>query len=259
MRFPAIDVGHVDDLRGRLRACIADGAAVATLASSMSMRGTRRKFVSALLEAFEPYADDDLRTATVIKRKMTCTPDELSTVSAARLCREFRADLARAGILNMPGPLIAILHGEFEPTRGVYVLHWHLLATAEKARALHRLKKQRGYGKTESGSNPVVVHRVRTRTVQFSYLLKSYWPERAIRQSKNGPKRDRRHRRIAEPFHSQVLLWLDRHHLSDLVLTNDCWSKRSGGSAAMRDLYLIVTTRLEGRLETLVRGRQRPF
>lgn len=239
LRFPAIDVDHVDDLRRRLRAGVAGGA-VSTLASSVSMRAKRRKFVGALLEAFEPYLKDDLRTATVIKRTMTFKPDELSAVSAARLRREFRANLVRADILDMPGPFVAVLHGEFEPTCGDYVLHWHILTTAQKARALHRLKKKRGYVRTATGSNPIVVRRVRNRVRQFSYLLKSYWPERAIRQTESGAKRDRRHRRIAEPFHSQVLLWLDRHCLSDLVLMNDCWSKRSGGSAAMRQLYLIV-------------------
>ncbi len=43
-----------------------------------------------------------------------------------------------------------------------------------------------------------------------------------------------------EPFASQVLIWLDRQRLRDLVILNDCWSLRNGGTAAMERLYLSV-------------------
>ena len=158
----------------------------------------------------------------------------------------FRTDLNRIGLTKVPGPFIAILHGEFEPRSGCYVLHFHILTTREKAELLKRLKAKpgtkafSGYTATASGAAPVVCKPVRDRGRQFSYLLKSYWPARAIRRIKGVNKRDRRVRRIPEPYASQVLIWLDRQRLRDLVVMHDCWSRRRGGTPAMKQLYLSV-------------------
>ena len=53
----------------------------------------------------------------------------------------------------------------------------------------------------------------------ITYLLQSYWPQRALFISDDGARRRaRRKRRIAEPQHSQVLLWLDKWNIRDLTL-----------------------------------------
>jgi len=211
-----------------------------SLGSSVTMRTIRETVLGAMHDAFADYPDEALRTVTVINERWTFTPATLDGITAKKLKNRFRTDLNRAGIFKMPGPFIAFLHGEFEPASGLYVLHFHILTTREKAKALKRLKQFTGYVPTASGAAPIFPRRVRDRVRQFSYLLKSYWPARTIRWIDGAPKRDRGHHRIPEPFGSQVLLWLDRQRLRDLTIMNDCWSMRNGGTEAMKRLYLSV-------------------
>jgi hypothetical protein len=197
----------------------------ATLASFLHMRDLRATVIDALEEAVRDRPDEDLRTATVINTQWSFPADKLDKVNAATLKRQFRTHLQRAGILEMPGFLVAFLHGEFEPTSGVYPLHFHLLTTAQKAAALKKrlkLKERWGYEKTATGGPPVVRSRVKDRPRQFSYLLKAYWPGRPVVMIEGKLKRVRKAQRIKGPYHTQVLLWLHRQSLSDLMLCNQC-------------------------------------
>ena len=240
---PALDREAIDDLAERLEVGVASSLPPLTLASSLRMRQIRQGLGRALLNAFEIYADADLRTVTVIYAGWSYTPAELERVTAAQLKAQFRRHLERAGVLKLPGPLFAVLHGEFEPTSGRYVLHYHLVTTAAKAAALKAgltAKRIKGYAITRSGSVPVRRSQIGDRFGQLTYLVKSYWPSKPIIQINRKPKRLRDHHRIPEPFGTQVLLWLDRQEFSDLVVMHDCWSRRTGGTAPMKALCLFV-------------------
>ena len=239
VRPPFLDPSGIEKLVAKLNAGLG-GMPSSSLGSAVTMRMVRQTVLGAMFSAFDGFSDEALRTVTVINRRWTLTPATLDRVTAKKLKNRFRTDLNRTGILKMPGPFIAILHGEFEPESGLYVLHFHILTTAEKDEALKRLKSLNGYQPTQSGAAPVFSRPVRDRRKQFSYLLKAYWPARTIRMVSGAPKRDRGHHRIPEPFGSQVLLWLDRQQLRDLVIMNDCWSPRNGGTEAMKRLYLSV-------------------
>ena len=222
---------------------MASGFPPPTLASSLRMRTIRLELGRALLDAFADYLDADLRTVTVIYRGWSYTPAELDAVTAAQVKAQFRRHLERAGVLKMPGPLFSVLHGEFEPRSGRYILHYHLTTTTAKAAALKSgltSTKIRGYAKTATGSAPVRRSRVGNRVGQLTYLAKSYWPSRPVIQIEGMSTRLRDHHRIPEPYGTQVLLWLDRQTFSDLVVTHDCWSRRSGGTAAMKQLCLFA-------------------
>jgi hypothetical protein len=53
----------------------------------------------------------------------------------------------------------------------------------------------------------------------LAYLVQSFWPSRPVYISDDGKRRRvREKRRIPEPYHSQVLLWLDQWRLVDLTL-----------------------------------------
>jgi hypothetical protein len=53
----------------------------------------------------------------------------------------------------------------------------------------------------------------------ITYRLQSYWPAKALFISDDGARiRARRKRRISEPQHSHVLLWLDKWDISDLTM-----------------------------------------
>ena len=243
--FPPRDSASIDRLLQKLEGQ-GTGSVANSLASAVTIRNIRLTVLGAMMSAFDGFPDEELATATVINQRWIYTPSTLDGVTARQVKNRFRTDLNRIGLLKMPGPFIAILHGEFEPRRGVYVLHFHILTTREKAEALKRLRSRRGskvfsgYQRTASGAAPIVVKPMRHRFRQVSYLLKSFWPARAIRRINGVDRRERRYRRISEPFASQVLLWLDRQRLRDLVIMHGCWSLRSGGPEAMRALYLSV-------------------
>ncbi|TXM64345.1 hypothetical protein FV226_26620 [Methylobacterium sp. WL12] len=240
---PPLDRDAADDLATRLEAGVASGIPPATLASSLRMREIRQGLGHALFDAFEGYPDADLMTVTVIYAGWSYTPAELERVTAAQVKAQFRRHLERAGVLKLPGPLFAVLHGEYEPTSGRYQLHFHLVTTEAKAAALKAsltATKIKGYAKTATGSVPVRRSRVRNRIGQLSYLVKGYWPSKPVIRIDGKLKRLRDHHRIPEPFGTQVLLWLDRQKFSDLVVMHDCWSRRTGGTAAMKALCLFV-------------------
>jgi|GEM_PF-1165559 len=240
---PTLDTVALDSLAERLERGVAQSVPPPTLASSLRMRAIREGLNGALLDAFAEYPDAELRTVTVIYAGWGLTPAELDGTNAAKLKAQFRQHLNRAGVFKVPGPLFAVLHGEFEPSSGRYQLHFHLVTTAAKAAALQeglRAKTIKGYTVTPTGAAPVRRSRIGDRVAQLSYLAKSYWPSRPVIQIGGKLKRVRGPRRIPEPYATQVLLWLDRQKFTDLVVIHDCWSRRKGGSAAMKRLYLFV-------------------
>lgn len=241
---PPLDRAALDSLIDRLAGGLAGAQTPKTHASSRRMRVIRQGLTSALLDAFAAYLDSELRTVTVIYAGWRYTPVELGQVSAAHLKAQLRQHLHRAGVLTVPGPLFAVLHGEFDPTSGCYQLHYHLVTTATKAAALKAgltAKKIRGYTATPTGAAPVRRSRLGDRTGQLTYLAKAYWPSKPTVWIGGKLKRTRHPQRIPEPYATQVLLWLDRQPFADLVMMQDCWSRRNGGSAAMKRLYLFVT------------------
>lgn len=238
--MPPLDGIKGRELVGALQTGTRDGLPPRTLASSLGMRAIRQSVVDAMLHAFTTYSNEDLRTFTILNEQWVFTPAQLDCVEAAKLTKQLRTHLERAGVLTLAGPFICFLHGEFEPVRCVYVLHFHGVTTAGKARALDRLKNRWGYAKSQTRAAPIRREQVRDRGSQFSYLLKSYWPSKGVRNVGGVSKRDRRHHRIPEPYHAQVLIWLHSQSLTNITLMNDCWSPRKGGCEAMRGLYLSV-------------------
>lgn len=146
-----------------------------TLASSLYMREVRATVIGALLEAVDPFPDADIRAVTVINTAWRLSAAQLMRTSAAGIKNQFRTYLQRAGILALPGFVVAFLHGEFEPTSGCFQLHFHVLTTAEKAAAiLKSLRGRLGYVRTTTGAAAIKRSKIRNRSTQFSYLLKCF-------------------------------------------------------------------------------------
>jgi len=159
----------------------------------------------------------------VINQNWAYSPRRLDGVNATTIKGQFKTHLGRAKINSLPGLLVGFLHGEFEPSSGIYQLHFHLLTTKKKAAAIKTsLKGRWGYVRTATGSNPIVRRPIRDRPVQFSYLLQGFWPEKSIVTIDGKQKRTRTKQRIREPFHTQHLLWLNRQKLNDIMICNQC-------------------------------------
>ena len=238
-----LDRAEVLGLIGKLEANTeAESAICSTLASSIAMATVRVRVIGAILTAFENYQDGDLATVTVAKGSWVYRPDELLAVDAGSIKRALMRDLRRTAVSLHLDPLVGFLHGEYEPTTGVYVLHWHLMTTAAKAALLAEALRglPNAYEPTDLVKRPIRVSRVGDRVGQATYMLKSFWPQRAIRTVDGEAKRDRGYHRICEPWSSIYLLWLDRHRLLDLTVATGTWSRRKGGSEAWEAFSLMV-------------------
>jgi hypothetical protein len=108
------------------------------------------------------------------------TPREFEQVTAAQLKQQLRTHLNRVGITAKSG--LAFLHGEFDPVARLYTLHFHGVTTAEIAAALDGLLIRKwGYVPTRTGADPIKRQKMSNPARQFTYLLKAFWPSRAVR------------------------------------------------------------------------------
>ena len=168
-------------------------------------------------------------TATVIPRTWEIAADQLDHVDPRRLLEAFRTDLYRAGVKAIDGWLFAYLHGEFDPIAKVYRLHLHIALTKSMAPVLDRIRTMGNYKSMRllpDGSPSPVFRRVWIRRKPLvnmpepvTYVVQSFWPARPIHIDGNGKRsRLRQKGAVREPYHSQVLLWLDRWKVEDLTL-----------------------------------------
>lgn len=210
-------------LARRLETAGNGGKVPKSLASSTYMRSKRIKVSGALLKLMRAQA------ITILPMTWEFTPDELERVRPALLMSALLAALYGQGAAKAKGWLICFLHGEYDPVGKVYRLHVHGYAYGEMVQVVDRLRTLPNYRTQRylrDGSLSPVYRRVQIRRKpsddilrQVTYRLQSYWPSRAIIISDDGKRiRARQKQRIAEPYHSQVLLWLDKWKLADLTL-----------------------------------------
>ena len=169
------------------------------------------------------------QAVTIIPMTWEFTLAELFRVIPMFLLAALRASLYAQGAAKANGWLMVHIHGEWDPIGKVFRLHVHGYAYGEMVQVVDRLRTLPNYQTRrflKDGSRSPVYRRVqvkrkppKNRLRQITYRLQSYWPAKAIVISDNGArKRARRKRRIAEPQHSQVLLWLDQWDIADLTL-----------------------------------------
>lgn len=123
---PLFTTASATDLAERL----SGGVTPRTLASSRYMRRHRIRIgggVWRLLDdgPWDVTAGDQVAVLTLVPRCWELTPKELEETRAERLMGQLRTWLIRAGVNEASGFLIACLHGEFEPTSGVFRVHVH--------------------------------------------------------------------------------------------------------------------------------------
>jgi hypothetical protein len=169
------------------------------------------------------------QAVTIIPMTWEFKPAELGGVIPMLLLAALAASCYAKGAANATGWLMVHIHGEYDPIGQIYRLHVHGYAYGEMVDVVDRLRtlpnyKTRRYLK--DGSVSPVYRRVqvkrkppKNRLRQVTYRLQSYWPAKAIIISDDGArKRARQKRRIPEPHHSQVLLWLDQWDIADMTL-----------------------------------------
>lgn len=192
--------------------------------SSRYMRKFRIQIIGHLWQLIEDerWQPDQVTAFTLLPLGWEFTPETLDQADPKKLLDRLRGQLKRAGSGDADGFLIASIHGEFEPEERIYRLHVHGFAAGGMIGVLDDLRALPAYRPRPSVTAPMQIRRKPLEGLPYplGYPFKSYWPCRRI-----GPvgdtgtvKRQRGHHRIPEPYHSQVLLWLDRWSVSDLTL-----------------------------------------
>lgn len=163
----------------------------------------------------------DPKSFTVLIRDWIFTPEELCNVKPAKLLRRFLRILQRAGVYQKRGYIFVGLHGEFNRNTGCFHLHLHGIADGQMVdviRGLKRLPRFR-FDRKRDLRSPIRVTRLRMTNLPYPllYTVQDWWPGR-FTLSRNGKPRRSGRQRIPEPYHTALLLWLDRWSLADMTL-----------------------------------------
>lgn len=205
-----------------------DGKVIpATMASATYLRRQRIKLASSLWQFLDerPLA---AATFTLLSKDWQVPVDELEKADPRRVLNGCRSDLIRQGAGSADGAIIMANDGQFEPNRKIYGLHVHGVAVGEEMirsidslRGLAKYRPVKASAAVAGISRPVRISREPLQNLPhpLTYLLKSYWPCRwAPDSDEEQQRKERRKRRIPEPYHSQLLLWLNQWRLSDMTL-----------------------------------------
>lgn len=203
-----------------------------SMASARWMREERLDFSAAVLEALEPWPIRKIRFFTSIPLSGEVPGHKLADVCGRGLKERFRQQINRLNMIFRSGFLIAVLEAEFEPVSKTYRFHFHGVAAGAYVSAIERLQKLPAYKERDHVKRPFQINKLSSdadRAQAISYLLKNHWKQRRIGPvGKDGVvKRQRKSQRLDEPYHSDALLWLDRHSVSDISLFMGCRMRNS--------------------------------
>ncbi len=219
---PLIDPTTALDLADRLGGPVS--GCVGCLASSRYMRKLRIKIIGNLWRLVDEqvWPLNEVSAFTILPEGWAFTPETLHQADPKKLLERFRSQLRRQSWGPENGSLIAGIDGEFEPESGVYQFHLHGFATRDMVSIVDSLRALPAYRPRHNVASPVRIGRKTLEKLPYplGYPFKSYWPSRRIGAVGDDGviKRQRGHHRIPEPYQSQVLLWLDRWSVSDMVL-----------------------------------------
>ncbi len=199
-----------------------------TPASARYIRHQRIRIISWVWKAVAEDPTGEVARFDVIKPAWAVDRRGLRKTRSKQLCREFRADLNRAALKVKPGGaakcdgfLIAFIHGEHEIRSKLFQPHWHLVATGDWVAVVKRLKEMKAYDPTTRVNLPIrQTKKLHNLAYAMTYLLKIYWSGtwRGKVSGQKNPRRRRKPVRIKEPFHTDVLLWLHRQSLKDIIV-----------------------------------------
>lgn len=209
-----------------------------TPASARFLRHQRIRIIGWVWKAVAEDLTGDVARFDVIKPCWAVDRKGLRRRQPNQLCEEFRADLNRVAAKVKPegasgcrGFLFAVLHGEHEIQSKLFQLHFHVIATGDWVTVVEGLKNMKAYKPTQRVIRPVRARRkLKDLAYALTYLIKLYWPGKwcgNVSGQKNVRRR-RQHGRITEPYHSDVLLWLDQWRLGDLIVMRNLKPGKDG-------------------------------
>lgn len=214
-----------------------------TLASALYWREQRLNVAGDLTRITIEGECQPVTVATLIPRGESVRPEDLMKQDPRKWMRRLRSDLNRLakklGIKITYGWLTACLHGEFEPNSGMLILHYHLAVAGQHIDLLDKLRAEPKYVANQAAFddgeecvlNRIVIAREPLTNIgsTMAYRAQGAWFCRWAGDGDDGQRdRERKKRRIPEPYHALVLLWLDRWRLQDLTLLMGLEQRRDG-------------------------------
>ncbi|MFN7025643.1 MAG: hypothetical protein ACK4QP_14230 [Pseudorhizobium sp.] len=150
------------------------------------------------------------------------TAEELAELDPRELINRFRGVINRQRAGGPLGFLIAALHGEFDEDTGLFDVHLHgvadpvMLKVVDSFRALPNFRCRKKLGERPR----VVIGRKPLTNLPYplTYRFQSSWPKRWNGQIDGVDERGNTRHRIPEPYHTALLVWLDRWSLTDITL-----------------------------------------
>lgn len=175
----------------------------------------------------------DARTFTVAPRGWVYTAEELLRLNPSDLINSIRSALNRVGAGKTSGFLILSIHGEFDASSGLFYLHVHGLADSPMLAVIDRLRKRPKYRRRRSKGEKrtrVRLGRIALTNLPYplTYIYQSSWPKRWHGEIDGVEYRGGKRHRIPEPYHTILLLWLDRWSLRDITLMMGMSVRRNG-------------------------------
>tara|TARA_R110002124_G_scaffold101462_6_gene249069 strand:+ start:31870 stop:32802 length:933 start_codon:yes stop_codon:yes gene_type:complete len=242
--WDAYDLNYATDLRtlaDKFEQALRENKTPQTCASSLYMREHRRN-ISGWLAHQASRSKAEVAMLNVVPASWKVNASDLHLIDPTRMLEQVRSALNRCGANKASGALIIGFDGEYEPTENIYQLHFTCLAFGEMIEVVDRLRtkpKYRSCRKVRDDDDLFAdtvrqrVHRTRkpiSNLIKAStYVIKSFWPSRAIFIDENGKRqRTRIKRRLPEPHHSQYLLWMDRWSIGDFTLMMGLRATNSG-------------------------------
>ena len=213
----------------------------ASLASATYLRKQRINLASSLWQ-FVDECPLPAATFTLVSKDWQVPADQLDDVAPREPLNSIRSDLNRQGASSAEGAILMVHDGEFEPNRKIYSQHFHgitvgreMIQCIDSLRGLAKYRPVDASAAVAGIKRPVRISREPLQNLPqpLTYLLKSYWPCRWAPVDEEQPK-ERRKRRIPEPYHSQLLMWLDQWRLSDLTLMMGMYVGATGFALSQR-------------------------
>lgn len=199
-----------------------------SLSSSVYMRDWRVRICGNLWRMMRKNRDLELSFFTIIPADWAVPEGKLDEFVPDVMFGRLRTALYRRGAGQSPGFMFAALHGEHQPELGVYQLHIHGVAGGKMTDVIDRLRTSSNYRSVRTGgTKDGVWQRVQIDREPFknlpkvaTYVLKAYWPRqsRCVRDDGSSVAIGEK-ARISEPYHSEVLLWLDGLELPDILFS----------------------------------------
>jgi|GEM_PF-6428595 len=221
-----------------------------SMVSCRYMREERLEFGAAMLEALERWPAESIRFFVALPRSGEVPARKLLKEEPSHHTERFRQQVNRVRKGDETGFLAAILEAELEPESGIFRFHLHGVATGGYLDRLKRLQALPAYMAREHVKKPLQLNKLQgaddeQRAKAVSYLLKNHWKQRRIGSVGEAGvvKRERKGQRLNEPNHTDMLLWLDRHSVSNISLYMGCRMRSSKLELTNRDINEPYMTR----------------